>query len=73
LFRAALPESFEGAPRVDRIGTSAVIDGPAGFRGGAEMVAAGHFIPVHVGRAIRRPVPLPVPLRSDLRVLRVAR
>lgn len=63
----AFPEALEGALRVARIGNSSVTYELGVFKAGADMPAAeGHFTHVYVGRATRRPVPLPKDFRTAL-------
>ena len=68
-FRAAVafPEEVEVGLRVGRLGRTSVRYELAIFRAGvAEPAAEGWFVHVFVGRADRRPTPLPEPLRAAL-------
>lgn len=66
----AFPQSVEAGLRVARLGSSSVRYEVGLFAQGAPLTAArGHFVHVYVDRATRRPVPLPIPLRSVLEQL----
>jgi acyl-CoA thioester hydrolase len=63
----AFPQAVSAGVRVAQLGRSSVRYDIGLFAVAApESAAAGHFIHVYVDRATRRPVPLPVPLRTVL-------
>jgi acyl-CoA thioester hydrolase len=70
-FRAlAFPQAVEVGLRVARVGASSVRYELGVFGAGdARSAAGGHFVHVYVGRASRRPVALPAPLRAALEAL----
>ncbi len=64
---AAFPDALEGALRVAHIGNSSVRYELGVFKKGEdEALAEGHFVHVYVGRASRKPAPLPETLRTAL-------
>ena len=66
------PAAIEGGLRVDRLGNSSVQYGIAIFEAGSETPAAfGHFVHVFVDRAANKSVPIPVPIRQALELIRV--
>lgn len=66
----AFPQAVEAGIRVARLGSSSVRYEVGLFAAGEPLTAAaGHFIHVYVDRATRRPVPVPVALRSVLEKL----
>ena len=66
----AFPQTVEAGIRVARLGGSSVRYEIGLFAEGAPMSAAsGHFVHVYVGRADRRPCPLPARLREVLQPL----
>jgi len=63
----AFPQAVEIGLAVARLGTSSVTYHLGVFaQGAADAAAEGHFTHVHVGRASRRPVPLPPEWRGTL-------
>lgn len=66
----AFPQTVEAGIRVARLGSSSVRYEVGLFAQGELLTAAkGHFIHVYVDRQSRRPVPLPVDLKSVLEQL----
>ena len=66
----AFPQTVEAGIRVARLGSSSVRYEVGLFAQGEALTAAkGHFVHVYVDRVTRRPVPLPVPLKSVLEQL----
>jgi len=66
----AFPQTIEAGLRVSRLGSSSVRYEVGLFAQGEPLSAAcGHFIHVYVDRASRRPVPLPLPLKTTLQKL----
>ena len=66
----AFPQTIEAGIRVARVGASSVRYEVGLFAAGAPLsAAAGHFVHVYVSRNSRRPVSLPLPLRSALKAL----
>ena len=66
----AFPQSIDAGIRVAKLGTSSVRYEVGLFAQGADLTAArGHFVHVYVDRATRRPVPLPVALKTFLETL----
>ncbi|MGC4936899.1 acyl-CoA thioesterase [Kribbella sp. DT2] len=68
-FKASLafPDTVDAGLRVAKLGNSSVTYEIGLFRSGAaEPAAIGRFVHVFVGRADRRPVPLPDELRTAL-------
>jgi acyl-CoA thioester hydrolase len=66
----AFPQSVEAGIRVARLGSSSVRYEVGVFASGAPLTAAkGHFIHVYVDKINRRPVPLPLKLKSVLETL----
>ena len=67
----AFPQEVQAGIRVARLGTSSVRYEVGLFAQGEPMTAAkGHFIHVYVDSATRRPVPLPVSLKTVLEQLK---
>jgi acyl-CoA thioester hydrolase len=65
----AFPEPVDVGIRVAKLGTSSVRY-EVGIFGASELtVAKGHFVHVYVDKLTRRPVPLPVPLKTVLETL----
>lgn len=63
----SFPDHLYVGLRLERLGTSSVIYQLAIFRGDdSEPAAVGRFVHVYVDRAQRRPVPIPVEIRSAL-------
>ncbi len=63
------PEPVNVGIRVARLGTSSVRY-EVGIFGASDLTAAkGHFVHVYVDKVTRRPVPLPVPLKTVLETL----
>ena len=62
----AFPEAVHVHLRVGKLGRSSVRYELAISREGDELVATGWFVHVFVGRADRRPVEIPEPLRGAL-------
>ena len=63
----AFPDTVYGGLRVAHLGSSSVRYEVGLFREDGELAAAqGHFVPVYVDRAQRRPTPLPAALRQVL-------
>ncbi len=66
----AFPQAVQAGIRVVRLGASSVRYEVGLFAQGAPLTAAkGHFIHVYVDRQSRRPVPLPLKLKSVLETL----
>jgi acyl-CoA thioester hydrolase len=66
----AFPQSVEAGIRVARLGSSSVRYEVGVFAADAPLTAAkGHFIHVYVDKWSRRPVPLPLKLKSVLEAL----
>lgn len=66
----AFPQSIHAGIRVARLGTSSVRYEVGLFAEGADTCAArGHFVHVYVDRTTRRPVPLPLALKTVLETL----
>jgi acyl-CoA thioester hydrolase len=66
----AFPQMVEAGIRVARLGSSSVRYEVGLFASGAPLTAAkGHFIHVYVDRQSRRPMPLPLKLKSVLETL----
>jgi acyl-CoA thioester hydrolase len=66
----AFPQTIHAGIRVARLGTSSVRYEVGLFAEGADTCAArGHFVHVYVDRITRRPVPLPVALKTVLETL----
>ena len=66
----SFPGEIEVGIAVERLGTSSVTYRIGVFgAGSAEPSAQGHFTHVYVGRATRRPVPLPENWRAELEAL----
>lgn len=66
----AFPDLVDAGLRVGRLGNSSVRYEIGLFRLGEEEPAAtGHFVHVFVDRANRRPVPIPLPIRTALQRL----
>jgi acyl-CoA thioester hydrolase len=66
----AFPQTIHAGIRVARLGTSSVRYEVGLFAEGADTCAArGHFVHVYVDRATRRPVPLPLALKTVLETL----
>ncbi|MEK6348046.1 MAG: thioesterase family protein [Burkholderia sp.] len=66
------PQKIDAGLRVAKLGTSSVRYEIGLFaEGEASAAAQGHFVHVYVGRASRRPVPLPDALRAALAPLAV--
>lgn len=66
----AFPQSIDAGIRVAKLGTSSVRYEVGLFAQCADLTAArGHFVHVYVDRATRRPVPLPVALKTFLETL----
>jgi acyl-CoA thioester hydrolase len=66
----AFPQTIEAGIRVARLGSSSVRYEVGLFAQGEPLCAArGHFVHVYVDRESRRPVPLPIPLRTTLETL----
>jgi len=66
----AFPQTVEAGLRVAHLGSSSVRYEVGLFAQGQETAAAcGHFVHVYVDRETRRPVPLPVPLKTTLETL----
>lgn len=64
------PQTVEAGIRVARLGTSSVRYEVGLFAQGAALTAAkGYFVHVYVDRQSRRPVPLPMDLKSVLEIL----
>lgn len=64
------PEAVEVGLAVERLGSSSVRYRLGVFAKGADEAAAeGHFVHVYVGRADRRPVPLPDAWRAKLETI----
>lgn len=67
----AFPQMVEAGIRVAHVGASSVRYEVGLFAQGESLTAAkGHFVHVYVDRATRRPVTLPLPLRSVLEKLK---
>ncbi|MBC7603889.1 MAG: acyl-CoA thioesterase [Ramlibacter sp.] len=67
----AFPQAVEGGLRVAHIGTSSVRYEVGLFAQGEPTTAAkGHFVHVYVDRNTRRPVPVPVSLKTVLEKLK---
>jgi acyl-CoA thioester hydrolase len=65
----AFPETVEVGIRVAKLGSSSVRY-EVGIFGASDLTAAkGHFVHVYVDKKTRRPVPLPVPLKTVLETL----
>ena len=65
----AFPETVQVGIRVARLGTSSVRY-EVGIFGASDMTAAkGHLVHVYVDKVTRRPVPLPVALKTVLETL----
>jgi acyl-CoA thioester hydrolase len=63
----AFPDTFVIGLRADRVGTTSVSWGLGIFReSDAELLATGTFTHVFVGRASRRPIPVPDALRARI-------
>lgn len=63
----AFPDVLDVGLRIGRLGNSSVRYEIGIFRHGADEAAAfGHFVHVFVGRADRKPVPIPAPIRAAL-------
>lgn len=70
----AFPDTIYAGVRVAHIGGSSVRYEVGLFRGDEQEASAqGHFIHVYVGRELRKPVPLPDPLKKALEPLLVQR
>jgi len=66
----SFPQSVDAGLRVARLGTSSVRYEVGLFATDAPLAAAqGHFIHVYVDRQTRRPVPLPLKLKTTLEEL----
>ena len=66
----AFPQTIHAGIRVARLGTSSVRYEVGLFAEGADLCAArGHFVHVYVDRDTRRPVPLPLSLKTVLETL----
>ena len=66
----AFPETVEAGIRVAKLGSSSVRYEVGLFAQGAPLTAAkGHFVHVYVDRQTRRPVALPLALKSVLETL----
>jgi len=66
----AFPQTIEAGIRVARLGSSSVRYEVGLFAQGSDFCAArGHFVHVYVDRETRRPVPLPLPLKTVLETL----
>lgn len=66
----AFPQTIHAGIRVARLGTSSVRYEVGLFAEGADTCAArGHFVHVYVDRTTRRPVPLPLALKTVLETL----
>lgn len=66
----AFPQTIHAGIRVARLGTSSVRYEVGLFAEGVDTCAArGHFVHVYVDRATRRPVPLPLALKTVLETL----
>jgi acyl-CoA thioester hydrolase len=66
----AFPQAIQAGLRVARLGTSSVRYEVGLFAEGADTCAArGHFVHVYVDRITRRPVPLPLALKTVLETL----
>lgn len=66
----AFPQTVEAGIRVARLGTSSVRYEVGLFAQGEPLTAAkGHFIHVYVDKQTRRPVPLPLNLKTVLETL----
>ncbi len=66
----AFPQSVDAGIRVARLGSSSVRYEVGLFAADAPLTAAkGHFIHVYVDKKSRRPVPLPLELKSVLETL----
>jgi len=66
----AFPQTIHAGIRVARLGTSSVRYEVGLFAEGADTCAArGHFVHVYVDRTTRRPVPLPIALKTVLETL----
>jgi acyl-CoA thioester hydrolase len=66
----AFPQTVEAGIRVARLGATSVRYEVGLFAQGAPLTAAkGHFIHVYVDKLKRRPVPLPLNLKTVLETL----
>lgn len=66
----AFPQTIQAGIRVARLGTSSVRYEVGLFAEGEDACAArGHFVHVYVDRITRRPVPLPLALKTVLETL----
>jgi acyl-CoA thioester hydrolase len=66
----AFPQTIHAGIRVARLGSSSVRYEVGLFAEGADTCAArGHFVHVYVDRNTRRPVPLPIALKTVLETL----
>ena len=66
----AFPQTIHAGIRVARLGSSSVRYEVGLFAEGADTCAArGHFVHVYVDRTTRRPVPLPIALKTVLETL----
>ena len=66
----AFPQTVEAGIRVARLGSSSVRYEVGLFAQGEPFTAAkGHFIHVYVDKQTRRPVPLPLNLKTVLEIL----
>lgn len=63
----AFPQPVDLGLRIGKLGNSSVRYEIGVFADGAALASAqGHFVHVYVDRALRRPTPLPAPLRAAL-------
>lgn len=68
----SFPDTVHAGLRVAQVGRSSVRYEIGLFANDEQVAAAqGHFVHVYVDRLLRRPVPLPAPLRAVLASLRV--
>jgi acyl-CoA thioester hydrolase len=66
----AFPQTIDAGIRVSRLGSSSVRYEVGLFAQGQPLTAAkGHFVHVYVDKANRRPVALPLPLKTVLETL----
>ena len=62
---ASFPDALDGGLRVAKLGTSSVTYEIGIFKGD-ELCAHGRFVHVFVGRAARKPTPIPASIRAAL-------
>jgi acyl-CoA thioester hydrolase len=65
----AFPDTIDLGLRIGKLGRSSVRWEAGLYRSDGTLIAEGHFVHVFVGREDRRPVPVPEPIRAEMRKL----